>query len=141
MSRELTLCPNRQRVQDVDRPAHVQAFPQPTWHRRPRVNAKPLRLMPRSQNVDGVVRQLWRRRHFGQRPAIRAPESELAVGLSLDVVTLLVNGAMVPATEQGQVRERRGATVGPVADVMALAGPKTTAREAAAAVSMVERPS
>jgi len=95
--------------------------------------------MPRSQNVDGVVRQLWRRRHFGQRPAIRAPESELAVGLSLDVVTLLVNGAMVPATEQGQVRERRGATVGPVADVMALAGPKTTAREAAAAVSMVER--
>jgi len=56
-------------------------------------------------------------------PAVRATESQLAVGLSLDLVALLVDGAMMTTTEQGEIRERRGASVSPVADVMTLAEP------------------
>src|SRR5258705_3755231 len=47
---------------------------------------------------------------------------------------------MVPATEQGEIRERGGAALGPVLDVMPLADPDATARETAAEVSMLERP-
>jgi hypothetical protein len=60
-----------------------------------------------------------------------------AVGLSIDLKTLLVNGAMVPATEHGEVRECRRAALCPVFDVMPLTAGKTAAREAAAAVAMV----
>ena len=127
-----------QRVQDVDRPAHVQAFPQPTRHRRACVDPQPLRLVPRAQNVDGIVRHVWPSRNFGQRPAVRAPELELAVGLSLHLVTLLVHRAVMAATEQRQVRERGRPALGPVADVMALTERKAAAREATAFVAMVE---
>ena len=51
------------------------------------------------------------------------PERQLAVRLSIDLVALLVDRAVVPATEHGEVRQRRGAAVGPVTDVMALAEP------------------
>jgi len=35
---------------------------------------------------------------LGQRPPVRAAEAELAVGLSIELVALLVNRAVVPAT-------------------------------------------
>jgi len=47
---------------------------------------------------------------------------------------------MVPATEQGQIRERGGPALGPVANVMALPEADSAAREATAAVSVMERP-
>jgi hypothetical protein len=68
-------------------------------------------------------------------------EPKLAIGLSLELVALLVNGAVVPATEHGEIRERGGAALGPVTDVMALADSHPAARETAAAVSVMERPS
>ena len=52
--------------------------------------------------------------------AVRPLKSELAVGLSVHLVPLLVIRAVVPATEQGEIRERRRAAVCPVTDVMAL---------------------
>jgi len=47
---------------------------------------------------------------------------------------------MMPTTEQGQIRERGGPALGPVTDVMALAESHSAAREATAAVSVMERP-
>jgi len=50
-----------------------------------------------------------------------------------------VDGAMVTATEQSEIRKCGGPTVSPVTDVMALAEANAAAGEAAAAVSVVER--
>jgi len=50
-----------------------------------------------------------------------------------------VNGAVVPAAEQSEIRERGGASFGPVTDVMALTEANRAAREAAPAVSVMKR--
>src|SRR5262245_1664041 len=89
--------------------------------------------------MDGMAGQLGRSRDLGQDPTVRAKESKLAVRLSIELVALLVDGAMVPATEQRKIRERGGASIGPVTDVMALAEAHPAAREATAAVAMVKR--
>ena len=70
----------RQRVQDVDRIAHVQGLSEPPRSRRARVNAEPLRLVPRPQRLHGISGYRSRRRHLGQELPIRAPELEHAVG-------------------------------------------------------------
>src|SRR3972149_149279 len=67
----------------------------------------------------------------GRGPAVRPPEPERAVGLPIDLVPLLVNRAVVPATEQREVRERGRAALRPVAEVMPLAERQPAAREAA----------
>src|SRR5947207_15433975 len=123
----------RQGMQDVDRPAHVQALPQPTRGGSPRVQDKFLLIVRRPQDLHGIVRHLDRRRDLGQRPAVRAAERKLTVGLSIDLVALFVNRAVVPATEQGEIRERGGAPLGPVTDVMPLPEPDPAAREPTAA--------
>ena len=71
--------------------------------------------------------------------AVGAAETKLAVRLSIELITLLVDGAMVTATEQSEIRKCGGPTVSPVTDVMALAEANAAAGEAAAAVSVVER--
>ena len=101
---------------------------------------KPLRIVPRSQDLHGIGGDFGRRRDFGQKPAVRSAEPQLAVGLSIELVAVFVNGAVVPVTEQGEIRERGGAPLGPVTDVMALAESHSAARETAAAVSVMERP-
>ena len=60
---------------------------------------------------------------FRAEAGLGTTESQLAVRLSLDLVALLVDGAMMTPTEQGEVRERRRAPVSPVADVMTLTEP------------------
>ena len=127
-------------MQNVDRPAHVQALSQPTRGGGPRVQGKPIRIVSRSQDFHCIARYFRRTRHLGQNSAVRATEPQLAVGRSLELVALLVNGAVVPPTEQGEIRERGGAPLRPVTDVMALAESHSAAREATAAVSVVERP-
>ena len=101
---------------------------------------KSLRIVPRSQDFHWIAGHFRKMRDLGQKPAVRAAESKLAVGLSIHLVTVLVNGAVVPSTEHGEIRERGGAPLGPVTDVMSLAEPEPAAREAAAAVSVMERP-
>src|SRR5689334_15137234 len=76
-----------------------------------------------------------------QQPAIRASELQPAVRQPLDAIPLLVNRAVMPATEQRQIGERRRTAVRPVPQVMALAERQTTAREAAAAIAMPQGPS
>jgi hypothetical protein len=44
------------RVQDVESPAHVERLPQPARARRPCVQVKPRRLVPRSERLNGIVR-------------------------------------------------------------------------------------
>jgi len=104
------------------------------------VQVKPVRLVPRSEDFNGIVGYLSRSRHVGESPAVRVAEPKLAVGLPIELVALLMDGAVVAATEHGEIRERGRAALRPVADVMALAEADPTAREAAAAVSMVEGP-
>ena len=91
-------------MQDGDRPAQIQALSEPGWARRPRVEVEALRLVLFSEGPDGIDRHRGRRRNFGQGPAVGPPEPERAVGLPIDLITLLVYRAMVPATEQGEVR-------------------------------------
>jgi hypothetical protein len=126
-------------MQDVDRPAHVQGLAQPTRGRGVRVQAKSLRLVSRSKDLHGIAAHLRSRRDLGQEPPVRPSEPKLAVRLSIELVALLVDGAMVPATEQGKIRQRGGAALCPVTNVMSLAEPNPAAREAATAVAMVER--
>src|SRR5207249_5750851 len=129
----------RQGVQDVDRPAHVQALPQPARGGSPRVQDEPLRIVPRSQDLYWIAGHRGRTRDLGQDPPVRAAEPKLTVGLAIDLVALFVNRAVVPATQQGEIRERGRASLRPVTDVMALAEPEPASREAAPAVSVVER--
>ena len=63
------------------------------------MDAEPLRLVPRLEGLDGIGGRPGGRRHLGQQPPVRTPEVQLAVGLSFHLVALLVNRAVVPATE------------------------------------------
>jgi hypothetical protein len=50
-------------------------------------------------------------RDVWQRPAVRLPEAQLSIWLSFDLVALFVDGAVVPTTEQREIRERGGPAV------------------------------
>jgi len=50
-----------------------------------------------------------------------------------------VNGAVMPAAEKREVRERGGAALSPVMEMMPLAEAHAAAREAAATVPVLER--
>jgi hypothetical protein len=126
-------------MQDVDRPAHIQALAQPARARRPRVETEPLRIVPRPEGLNRIAGHHDWRRNLGQETAVRPPEPERAVGLPINLVALLVDRAVVPATEQGEVRERGRAALRPVADVMPLAEREPAARKAAAPVPVEER--
>ena len=91
------------------------------------------------KDVDRIGGHDHWRRDLGQELAVRPPEPERAVGLSIHLVALLVDRAVVPATEQGEVRQRGRAALRPVAHVMPLAQRESAAREAAAAVPVQER--
>jgi hypothetical protein len=117
-------------MEHIDRPAHVQALSEPAGASRPRAEAKALRRMTRPERRDGITGHRGRRRHLGQRAAVRPPEPEGAVALARNLVARLVHRPVMPATEQCQVRERRRAPLRPVAEVMPLPDADPAAREA-----------
>lgn len=90
-------------MQDVDRPADIEMLPQPTRRRGPRVQVEPGRIVPRSEDLHGIAAQFRRRRDLGQKPAVRTEEPKLAVRLSIELVALLMNGAVMPAAEQSEI--------------------------------------
>jgi len=104
------------------------------------VQDKPLGIEPRSQDFRGIAAHGSRRRDLRQKPAIRPSESKIAVRLSIELVTLFVDSPVVSATEQRQIRERGGAPLCPVTDVVSLAEADPAAGETAAAISVMERP-
>ena len=60
---------------------------------------QPFRVVPRSQSLHGVAGHLRSTRDLRQELAVRPTEAQLTVRLSIELVALLVNRAMVPATE------------------------------------------
>jgi hypothetical protein len=126
-------------MQDVERVANVDALAQPGRARCARVEVESLCVVLRAERLDRIGGHRGRRRNVGDEPAIRAPELQCAVGLSIDLIALLVHRAVVPVTEQGEVRERGRVPVRPMADVMALAERDPAAREATALVAVMER--
>ena len=95
------------------------------------------RFVPRSERPDGIVADQRLRRNIGQRPSVRSPETQLAVGLSFHLISLFVDGAVMAPAEHREVRERRGPALGPVTDVMTLAERQFAAWEAATVVAIV----
>jgi len=102
------------------------------------VQAEPLRVVLRSKGLDRIGRYSRRGRDFGKQPAVRSPEVERAVWLSIDLIAFLVHRAVMSATEQREIRERGGAPLRPVTDVMPLAERQPAPWEATALVTMVE---
>jgi hypothetical protein len=128
----------REGMEHIDRPAEVEGLPAPSRARRTRVERQPLSAMAHAQRPHRIRGHRGRGRDAGQRPPVGSPEAELAVGRTVDLVALLVHGAVVAAAEEGKVVEGGGAAVGPVAEVVALAGGDATAGEAAAAIAVEE---
>jgi hypothetical protein len=69
----------------------------------------------------------------------RLPELKRAVEPASESIALLVHRAVMPTTEQRQVRQRGGAPLRPVVEMMALTKADSAPGEAAAPVSMLER--
>src|SRR5258708_6708105 len=128
-------------MQHINRVADIQPLAAPERYRGPRAQNEILSTILRSQDVDRVGRCRQRARYFGQEPPIRTAEPQLTVVVAVDLVTLLVNGTMMPSTQHGQIRERRRSSLHPMFDVMALADAHATARKATTVASMVYRAS
>src|SRR5439155_13774606 len=96
--------PRGQGMQDVDRPAQVQALAQPGRALRPRVESESLRVVPRPEGLGRIGGYRLRRRYLGQGPAVRPAELERVVGLVLTLVAALLARAEVAVRQQGEVR-------------------------------------
>ena len=87
------------------------------------METEPLRGVPCPERFHGIGGNRWRQWDLRYDPPVRPPERELTVRSSLDLVTLFVDGTVMTAAQQREVRERRRSAVGPVADVVALPEP------------------
>ncbi len=111
------------RMQDIDRPADIQALSAPPRTRRSRVDVESVPDVRGPKGVNRIGGHHRRRRDVGQDSPVWSTELQRAVGLSGDLITLFVHGAVMPPTEQREIRERRRAAGRPMPDVMALAEP------------------
>jgi hypothetical protein len=81
----------------------------------------------------------WHResaRHVRQDPTVGPSEPKLPVGESGDLIALFVDRAVVPATEEREIRQLRGPALSPVVDVMGLPYTHAAAREATPVVTI-----
>ena len=97
---------------------------------------KALRGVTGQEQGDGIPVASWRRRHLGERTAVRLPEAECAVGLARRLIALFVHRAVMPPAEQREIRELRRAALGPVMKMMGLNDPDSAPGKAAGPVSM-----
>ena len=107
-------------MQDVEHVAQIQPLAQPGRVRRPRMQAEPLRVVLFAKRLDRIGGHGGHRRNLGQQLAVRSAELQRAVGLSIDLIALLVHRTVMAATEQREVRERGWAALRPMMKVMAL---------------------
>ena len=97
--------------------------------------------VPDVRNLYGLSRSgghVRRQRDVREYAPVRTAELQRAVGASRDPIPVFVHAAVVPPTEQCEIRQRRGAAGSPMSDVMALGDPHTAAREAAAVIPVPE---
>ena len=127
-------------MQNVYRPPHVKPFAEPARSDRPSVENQSVCIVRIHERAHRILRHRRGDWDFGQQPTVRSVKPQRPIRIPFDRVTFFVDRAVVPATEQREIRKRRRATVCPVPKVMSLAERKSAARKAAAAVSMVERP-
>ena len=85
-------------MQDVDGPADIETLALPAGAGRSRVQVETGREMLRAQGLDRISKDGGRRWHLGQEPTIWSAEAKRAVRLSIDLIALLVDGAVMPAT-------------------------------------------
>ena len=100
---------------------------------------KPLSDVSRLENLHRIGGYRSRRRHLGQRATIGLAELERPVWGSIDLVALLVDGAVMATAEQGEVRECGRAALRPVTEMMPLGEASVAARKPAISVSSVKR--
>jgi hypothetical protein len=86
-------------MQDVDRPADIQGLSQPAREPGLRVEVETVRDVCSTEDLDRISRHRGGKRDGGQRPAVGTPELECAVRRSVDLIPLLMDRAMVAATE------------------------------------------
>ena len=100
---------------------------------------KALRLVLRAELVHDIP--AYRRQRWGcrQKRPIGLTELQLSVRLPLDLISLLVHRAVMPATQQSEIGERRRASLCPMPNVMTLAEAHSAARKATTVVAMLER--
>ena len=126
------------RMQDIDRPSDIQALSTPPGIRRSRVHVKSVpdvRVVEGLKRISGNHRRRW---DIGKPPPVRPPELQRTVRLSGDLMALFVPAAVMPPTEQREIRERRRAAGRPMTDVVPLTDPYSTARKAAAVIPVLE---
>jgi hypothetical protein len=110
-------------MQDVDRPGHIQALAAPHCRCRSRVDVESVPDVRGAEGLKRIGGHHRCRRDVGQHSPVRSPELQRAVGLSGDLIAFFVHGAVMPPTEQREIRERRRAAGRPMTDVMPLADP------------------
>jgi hypothetical protein len=110
-------------MQDIDRPRYIQGLSAPPHARRSRVDVESVPDVRGAQSLKRIGRHHRGRWDVGQHSPVRLPELQRAVGLSGDLIALFVHGAVMPATEQREIRERRRAPGRPMTEVMPLAEP------------------
>jgi hypothetical protein len=82
------------------------------------VKVEALRDVRRPEDLHWIGGHRGRRWNLGQGPTVVPAKSERAVWVSIDLVALLVDRAVVAPTEQGEVRERGRAALRPVTEMM-----------------------
>src|SRR4029450_481126 len=90
----------RQRMDHVDHVADIEPLPLPTRSSGPRVHHDPCRIVLRFDIAHRVRRYPRRSRHIRHDATIRLAEAKLTIGLSIDLIPLLVNRSVVAAAEQ-----------------------------------------
>src|SRR5207249_2126448 len=94
-------------------------------------------LVSRSESVDGAAGDRNRRWGHCQPSTVWSPEGKCSVGLTIDLVAVFVDRAVMTATERREIRQCGGAAVRPVLAVMSLNDREAAAREATALVAML----
>jgi hypothetical protein len=90
-------------MQHVDRVADVEPLSLPSWRCGPWPHDDPGLVVVRLDGADRVGRSLRRTRHIRNHATVRAAEAKLTIRLSIDLITLLVDGPVMAATEQHEV--------------------------------------
>ena len=86
-------------MEHVDGVAHIERLAQPARHGGARVQAEAISLVLLLDDCHGIGGQIGCRRDIGNHPSIGPSELKRAVRLALELVALLMDRAVVAATE------------------------------------------